>query len=517
MQRIWTTWISYGLSEQWNSRVLLPVAVYLCLWISLFLPGYWASTGVRATLEITFVSVWFFPLAVAPWLKVRIVAVLLMWCTGLLQAGYYFLLGAPIDSYLLLTLQTTDAAEVKEFFGSVGVDALAKTGTWALCSLFAGWILIKARIRGHVFAIWGGCSILLAGMVVALLFSRVQPYQVFLKNVGGVYPFTFLEAINSHSSQATKFRLGRPNHQVPIAVPMAETIVIVLGESSSRERWQLFGYGRPTTPRLVEQTGLIAFSGVTANANFTAATVPVLITGKSLEVLDPVDPTIIDLARGAGFHTTVISNQNHHSAAEDPFSIMLHRADRYVQAGRAADDSLITPHLDDALRRAGKKLILLHTYGSHPSVARRTPASKKPFEDEYDNSISYTDLLLAQWISLVERRAQGGPAMLAYISDHGLSLGAEGGSLYVHGNTPSAYQVPMLIWASGEVWKAHKCRFAQGVANAATAFSNTVFFSTLSEALGYPASAETAFSRNSFEQLKREVVDPLGRCMLTNH
>ena len=69
----------------------------------------------------------------------------------------------------------------------------------------------------------------------------------------------------------------------------------------------------------------------------------------------------------------------------------------------------------------------------------------------YDNSIVYTDHLLAKQIDLLQANASRFDSVLLYASDHGESLGEQG--IYLHG-MPYAFaprvqkEVPMLLWAS---------------------------------------------------------------------
>jgi lipid A ethanolaminephosphotransferase len=67
----------------------------------------------------------------------------------------------------------------------------------------------------------------------------------------------------------------------------------------------------------------------------------------------------------------------------------------------------------------------------------------------YDNSIAYTDRVLAHTIDWLQRQAAVYAPMLLYVSDHGESLGE--GHLYLHG-MPRAIapreqtHVPLLLW-----------------------------------------------------------------------
>lgn len=69
----------------------------------------------------------------------------------------------------------------------------------------------------------------------------------------------------------------------------------------------------------------------------------------------------------------------------------------------------------------------------------------------YDNTILYTDHVLAEQIRLLKSVSATADGLLIYVSDHGESLGEHG--LYLHG-APYAFapeeqiRVPYLIWTS---------------------------------------------------------------------
>jgi lipid A ethanolaminephosphotransferase len=130
--------------------------------------------------------------------------------------------------------------------------------------------------------------------------------------------------------------------------------------------------------------------------------------------------------------------------------------------------------LDQLLRdNDGDLLLVLHQQGSHgPSYYKRTPKAFKRFLPEcnrdnvqdcerqtiinaYDNTIVYTDHVLARLIDLLETQAY--PTAMLYVSDHGESLGEY--NIYLHGLPPAIApsqqtHVPMIFWASPEFFKA---------------------------------------------------------------
>jgi lipid A ethanolaminephosphotransferase len=127
-------------------------------------------------------------------------------------------------------------------------------------------------------------------------------------------------------------------------------------------------------------------------------------------------------------------------------------------------------------RRARGVVLVLHQMGSHgPAYASRSPPDRKPFLPEcttnvlqqcprdalvnaYDNSIAYTDHVLAQTIAWLQRQHERYSPALLYVSDHGESLGEN--NIFLHG-LPYAFapreqtHVPMVLWLDGnEGWQA---------------------------------------------------------------
>jgi lipid A ethanolaminephosphotransferase len=113
-------------------------------------------------------------------------------------------------------------------------------------------------------------------------------------------------------------------------------------------------------------------------------------------------------------------------------------------------------------------VLVLHQIGSHgPAYHLRYPKDREEFTpachsaefaectgaeivNAYDNSILYTDHVLASLIDLLAGQDKVIPALL-YVSDHGESLGENG--LFLHGApyfmAPATQtQVPMVMWLS---------------------------------------------------------------------
>jgi lipid A ethanolaminephosphotransferase len=141
-------------------------------------------------------------------------------------------------------------------------------------------------------------------------------------------------------------------------------------------------------------------------------------------------------------------------------------------------DEIMLKGLDGKIAALGRErwskgvVIVMHQMGSHgPAYYKRSPAFAKKFQPEcttnilqdcdrqqvvnaYDNSIVYTDHLLAQVIEWQKMRQNDMAMAMIYMSDHGESLGER--NLYLHG-LPYAIapdvqkRVPWVTWLSPQI------------------------------------------------------------------
>ncbi len=265
--------------------------------------------------------------------------------------------------------------------------------------------------------------------------------------------------------------------------------VVLNGESSRRESWSLFGYGRETNPLLtpVVGRGLFLFDRIRSNANITINSLPLVLTGAAPRErqLASEEKSIVGLAEQAGFDTYWISSQEKFGGAANPTTAIAAEADHVLfleatprQGGGfhdfigAYDGDILKPLKDAAAQNQGngKKVIFIHTMGSHAEYASRVPAGRAVFAaatppgvasdaglrartrvDEYDDSVRYTDSVIKGAIDVLAGLDQ--PSALLYFSDHGerMYCGAYPRESFGHGfATPAKDEldVPVLLWLS---------------------------------------------------------------------
>lgn len=257
----------------------------------------------------------------------------------------------------------------------------------------------------------------------------------------------------------------------------AERIVVVIGESASRDHLSLYGYPLRTTPCLDSiRDDLNVFIDAVASSASTADNIPRLLT---LMTDEPEDkswydfPSILQLFRELGYRTYWLSNQEYSGQWSNLSTILALDADVLKYVGNLESDEHYLYRYDDALIPEWKKtvaandslqLTFLHLMGSHFQYDRRFPESRSRFSADdvmekmprtwldrdkasiianYDNSILYTDSILSLVIKDVKEQRQ--PTVLIYLSDHGEDVYDDRD---YRGRDTKFTEVPFLIYAN---------------------------------------------------------------------
>jgi len=251
--------------------------------------------------------------------------------------------------------------------------------------------------------------------------------------------------------------------------------VLVIGETARARNFSLLGYERETNPLLSKVPGLIVYSQVHSCGTATAQSVPCMFSraGRAGFQRHTGEDGLLQILQRAGFSILWRDNQGGCVGACNgvPTERLPQAGSRSLfELGEAMDKNLVAD-LDakiDGMPSDG--VIVLHMMGSHgPAYYKRYPPEFERFRpacresqfsrcekaeivNSYDNSLVYTDYVLAKLIALLSARdAQGQPTAMIYVSDHGESLGE--GNIYLHG-LPYALapdvqkHVPMLVWLS---------------------------------------------------------------------
>ena len=283
-------------------------------------------------------------------------------------------------------------------------------------------------------------------------------------------------------------------------LPDREVYVYIIGEAARAMNWQLYGYARETNPRLSEVDGLVVFRDMLTQSNTTHKSVPMILSsvapGEHEELFRRKG--LPALFNEAGFDTWFISNQSRQGAMIDHLAQDA-RHQIYIRSPR--QDMQLLDEMRRAIDRSPERriLIILHCYGSHFSYHQRYPrefAQFKPDNDvaissqhremivnAYDNSILYTDYVLAEIISYLSSLENTSSALL-YCADHGEDLIDDERERFLHASpTTTAYQlhVASLAWFS-ERYRAHfPAKVKAAEANAAAPATTHALFHTMAD------------------------------------
>lgn len=240
----------------------------------------------------------------------------------------------------------------------------------------------------------------------------------------------------------------------------ADIYVLIIGESVRRDHLSLYGYEHDTTPNLNRRKPqMLIFNQAYSPAPVTILSVPVSLANISFAQMQ--DKThyadnIIALANHAGFETYWLSNQGKTNKSTSVISTIASMAKHKKWNEFVGYDEELLDYFDDAINAETKKkkLIVLHTYGSHEPSCNRFPEgqyqtfSEQEDDDCYDSSIAYTD----KFIDNILQQLDGKSASVMYFADHALQrLDSDNAIHYHHGvNSPrkEAYEIPLFVWYS---------------------------------------------------------------------
>ncbi len=258
-----------------------------------------------------------------------------------------------------------------------------------------------------------------------------------------------------------------------------ELYVYIIGEASRAMSWQLYGYERETTPRLMQIDDIIVNRNVLTQSNTTHKSVPLFLSSVATHEHEELYRRrgLPQLFGEAGFETWFISNQSPQGAMIDNLSST---SDHILYLEEPRHDMQLLEALQEVVKKSrhDKLFVILHCYGSHFSYHQRYPREEACFVPDpdvairlshreqlrngYDNSIRYTDLFLASTIDYLRTLDDTATAML-YCADHGEDMMDDKRGRFLHASpTTTAYQlyVASLCWFS-ERYRQH---FPQKVA-----------------------------------------------------
>ncbi|MBM7061097.1 phosphoethanolamine transferase CptA [Pseudomonas sp. UL073] len=450
-------------------------------------------------------GLWLIPLLLFPAHTRRLAALLggLLWLCSLAGFGYFLIYGQEFSQSVIFILFESNVAEGSEY--------LAQYFAWWMVPAFlayglGAWLLWR-RVRPVYLPRRGA---LLASL---LLLATILGYPALRQFSKHEDPAVALEKFEQRLEPATpwqllvgyrQYRRQLEGMQALLASNAAiaplqrlrdshgeqpATLVLVIGESTNRQRMSLYGYPRATTPRLdALRDQLQVFDNVITPRPYTIEALQQVLTFADQQHPERylTTPSLINVMKQAGYKTYWITNQQTMTKRNTMLTTFSRQADEQVylnnnreQNARQYDEDVLAPFAKVLSEDAPRKFIVVHLLGTHMSYQYRYPPAFEHFTDRqgapasvsadqlptynaYDNAVRYNDFVVA---SLIERFSASDPnGFLLYLSDHGEAV-FDAPKPAVLGRNEAAptspmYTVPFILWNSPRWQASHPRDFA---------------------------------------------------------
>ena len=451
--------------------------------------------GLRQTLLLS--GFWLVPLLLFPAQSRRLAAILggVLWLCSLPAFGYYLIYGQDFSQSVIFIMFESNNAEAAEYISQylawwMPLAFIAYgLGAWLL------WKKIRPVYLPRRSAIIASLLIAAATLGYPARFMLnsvdfVMGMNKFEERLAAVTPWQVMVGYHQYRQQLGNMQdLLTANAKLPPLQNFTDqhagqpsTLVLVIGESTNRQRMSLYGYPRATTPRLdALRDQLAVFDNVVTPRPYTIEALQQVLTFADEEHPDAylTTPSIINLMKQAGYKTYWITNQQTMTERNTMLTTFSKQADEQVylnnnreQNARQYDGDVLQPFTKALADPAPRKLIVVHLLGTHMSYKYRYPAEFDRFNDRqgvpswvtddqlptynsYDNAVLYNDFVVS---SLIERLAdKQDNGFLLYLADHGEAV-FDSPTESVLGRSegrPSApmYTIPFMLWTS-EQWRA---------------------------------------------------------------
>lgn len=130
--------------------------------------------------------------------------------------------------------------------------------------------------------------------------------------------------------------------------------VVIVGESQTRDRMSAYGYEKDTTLWLTRQAvdnHFVLMQNAYSCYPNTVRSLEQALTARSQFTDRPLaeSPSIVEIARAAGYHVSWLSNQNRLGGWDSPTTVIANEADHQVWINETIGEKIQSRHYDDTL------------------------------------------------------------------------------------------------------------------------------------------------------------------------
>lgn len=464
------------------------------------------TSGFSGFRQAFFMSaLWLAPMLVFP-RQTRVLAAVIgvvLWACSMASLGYFFVYQQEFSQSVIFIMFESNISEAGEY--------LTQYFAWWIVLAFIAHtalaIFLWTRVR-PVYLPRGQALLAATAILVAIvgypLVKQIARSETladgidrFETRVEPAVPWQMIVAYRRYTEQLDNMQgMLHSASQIPplsnlkdAAVGQPSTLVLVIGESTNRQRMSLYGYPRATTPELDKlRDQLAVFDNVITPRPYTIEALQQVLTFADEENPDLYlkTPSIVSMMKQAGYKTYWITNQQTMTKRNTMLTTFSEQADEQVylnnnrnQNARQYDGDVLAPFSKALADPAERKFIVVHLLGTHMSYQYRYPPSFDKFTDRegvpagisddqlptynsYDNAVLYNDFVVS---SLIKDYAKTDPnGFLLYLSDHGEDVFDSAGHSTLGRNegkpTAPMYTIPFMAYASPKWRESHSWNFA---------------------------------------------------------
>ncbi len=449
--------------------------------------GQAASLGIALALVIASATVGLLSLLAWRWTLKPAITIFLL--AGAVGAYFMMAYGVVIDKTMMVNALQTDVRETRELLN------WRLVATVLLLAVLPGVLLWRQPVRrktagrqaiSNTLGLLAACALLVAALLLsfqglASVMRNHTQLRYLINPLNSFYALGLVAARPFQRDESTVLPLGEDATLGASYTGQAKPplLLLVLGETARSGNFALNGYPRPTTPKLAKEN-VASQRNAWSCGTSTSASLPCMFSNLGRQAYDARPANyqgLLDVLAHAGLAVLWLDNQSGCKGVCDrvPHVDTGQLAIAGLCGGGECLDEIMLRGLDERIadlpaeRRARGVVVVLHQMGSHgPAYYKRSPPAFKKFLPEctdnglqscgreslvnaYDNSIAYTDHVLASAIGWLKAREDRSSAALLYLSDHGESLGEN--NLYLHG-MPYAIapdvqkRIPWITWLS---------------------------------------------------------------------
>ena len=426
----------------------------------------------------------------------------------------WYRFGAPLDKSMIALITGTNNAEVREFFHSyiAPLHLAVMTVSIVLLTILQVWITHKNFQPSTNFikalAVWTLVACSGVGYSFYTLPGRLE----------GI--------LRTEQKDLNKYRQNPVMKETTTSHP--DILMIIIGESFARNHSSLYGYDKPTNPRLQQEANsgkLIIFKDPVAPATHTAEAFKYFMTTYDKQKTEKEwfkHLTLTEALQCAGYQTAWFSNQAQ-AGWYDNISAAFAKMCKYIcypstrEDGElgARPDGILLPKVKQYLSNQKPNIrlaLFIHLMGQHNDFEQRYTQEFAHFQPTdylhrlesqrknyatYDNATLYNDYVVDSLFTMLK----GKNAVAVYFSDHGMDFYESAPDYCSHANNSnptsvhSGLMIPFFLYTTENYLMVHSTFIDRARQTASKTFCTDNLPFLILDAIGYRVEGRKGYQK----------------------